>query len=79
MKLSPRQAEVLGELAAGETLRDIRSYYVRAGRLKYIHYNTFISLRKRKLIEYKGRDEDGYTDLYTITPAGIAAVKEGKK
>ena len=78
MKLSPRQAEVLGKLVAGTVLNHGTFFYpwlVGGGR---IHWATFNALCNKGYVECNRKAENGHTDIYTITPAGIAAVKEGR-
>ena len=76
MKLSPRQAEVLGMMAEGESLFSVDALSG-LGNGEIVHPRTRDSLLHKGFIE-TGKLKYGYV-VYTITPAGIAAVKEGRK
>ena len=80
-KLTPRQAEVLGRIAEKQCF--IMRYWVLLH--GYTHWlsngdivdaRVFNNLLKKEWIEFVRDIEE--VKFYTITPAGIAAVKEGK-
>ena len=77
MKLSKRQAEVLGEIEKGTVLNHGTFFYPWLVGVGRVHWATFDSLCNKGCIECTHKAEDGHTDIYTITPAGIAALKEG--